>query len=99
MSNPSLYRRLVGSLVYFTVTCPNISYVVHQVSQYLSAPRSTHYAVVLRSLRDLKGTFFHGLFYFTQSTLILRAFFDVDGQEIPLIAGPPLIIAFFLVLL
>ena len=38
LSNPSLYRRLVGSLVYFTVTRPDISYVVHQVSQCLSDP-------------------------------------------------------------
>ena len=50
LSNPFLYRRLVGSLVYLTVTRPDISYVVHQVSQYLSAPRSTHYAVVLHIL-------------------------------------------------
>ena len=50
LSNPSLYRRLVGSLVYLTVTRPNTPYAVHQVSQYLSAPRSTHYAVVLRIL-------------------------------------------------
>ena len=36
LSNPSLFRRLVGSLVYLTVTHPEISYAVHQVSQYLS---------------------------------------------------------------
>ena len=78
LSNPSLYRLLVGSLVYLTVTRPDISYAVHQVSQYLSAPRSTHYAAVLCILRYLKGTIFHGLFYSTQSPLVLRVFSDAD---------------------
>ena len=32
LSNPSLYKCLVGSLVYLTITRPNISYAVHQVS-------------------------------------------------------------------
>ena len=63
LSNPSLYRRLVGSLVYLTVTHPDISYTIHQVSQYMSAPRSTHYAAVLRILRYLKSTLFHDFFY------------------------------------
>ena len=83
LSNPSLYRRLVGSVVYLTVTRPDISYVVHQVSQYLFAPRSTHYAAVLCILRYLKGTLFHGLFYSAQSPLVLRAFSDADWAGDP----------------
>ena len=69
LSNPSLYRRLVDSLVYLTVTRPDISYAVHQVSQYLSAPRSTHYAAVLHILRYLKGTF--SMVFSTQLSLLL----------------------------
>ncbi|RVW34123.1 Retrovirus-related Pol polyprotein from transposon RE2 [Vitis vinifera] len=56
------------------------------VSQYLSAPRSTHYAAVLRILRYLKGTLFHGLFYSAQSPLVLRAFSDADWAGDLLIA-------------
>ena len=78
MANPSLYRRLIGSLVYLTVTRLDISYAIHQVCQYLSTPRSTHYAAVLRILQYLKGTLFHRLFYSAQSPLILHAFSDAD---------------------
>ncbi|WKA06381.1 hypothetical protein VitviT2T_024283 [Vitis vinifera] len=67
----------------FLITRPDISYAVHQVSQYLSAPRSTHYAAVLRILRYLKGTLFHGLFYSAQSPLVLRAFSDADWAGDP----------------
>ncbi|XP_057981173.1 uncharacterized protein LOC131166603 [Malania oleifera] len=45
------YRQLVGSLIYLTVTRPNIAYAVHLVSQFMSAPRSVYYAAVPRILR------------------------------------------------
>ena len=83
MFNPSFYRRLVGNLVYLTITRLDISYVIHQVSQYLSALRSTHYAAILRILQYLKGTLFHDFFYSAQSPLILRAFSDADGAGDP----------------
>ena len=38
LSNPSLYKQLVGSVVYLTITRPNISCAVYQVNQYLFAP-------------------------------------------------------------
>uniref|UniRef100_A0A2N9IS94 Integrase catalytic domain-containing protein n=1 Tax=Fagus sylvatica TaxID=28930 RepID=A0A2N9IS94_FAGSY len=83
LSDPTLYRQLVGSLVYLIVTRPDMSYAVHQVSQFMSAPRSTHYAVVLRILRYLKGTLFHGLHFFAQSPLILRAYSDANWAGDP----------------
>ncbi|XP_052114389.1 secreted RxLR effector protein 161-like [Arachis duranensis] len=44
LDNPTLHRQLVGGLVCLTVTCPDIAYPVHVLSQFLSAPRTTHYA-------------------------------------------------------
>ena len=67
-------------------------------SQYLSAPRSTHYAVVLCILRYLKGLSF--MAFSTQLSLLLYSVHSLMliGQEIPLIAGPLRVIAFSLVL-
>ncbi|KAK2998542.1 hypothetical protein RJ639_023761 [Escallonia herrerae] len=59
----TLYRTLVGSLVYLTVTHPDIAYAVHLASQFLSARRTTHFVVVLHILRYIKGTLFHGLHF------------------------------------
>ena len=50
LADVTLYRQLVGSLIYLTDTCPDIFYAVHVVSQFMIAPRSPHYVVVLRIL-------------------------------------------------
>ncbi|KAI3678432.1 hypothetical protein L6452_37724 [Arctium lappa] len=81
LHDPTLYRQLVGSLVYLTVTRPDIAYAVHTVSQFMSAPCSDHYVVVLRILRYLKGTMFHGLHFKSTSSLTLRGFSDTDWNS------------------
>jgi hypothetical protein len=53
------YRHLIDSLDYLTVTRSNISYVVHQVSQFMAGPLSTHFSAILHIIRYLKGTLFH----------------------------------------
>jgi hypothetical protein len=83
LSDATLYRQLVGSLIYFTVTRPNISYAVHLVSQFMSAPRSTHYAAVLRILRYVKGTLFRGLHFSSCSSLELCSYSDADWAGDP----------------
>ncbi|GAV61385.1 hypothetical protein CFOL_v3_04912 [Cephalotus follicularis] len=83
LPDPTLYRQLVGSLIYLTVTRPDIAYAVHLVSQFMSAPRTTHFSAVLRILRYLKGTLFHGLHFSSESSLALHAFCDADWAGDP----------------
>ena len=70
------YKQLVGGLVYLIVTRPDISYVVHIVSKFMAAPRSFHYASILRMLQYLNRTIFCGLQFSFKSPLILRAYSD-----------------------
>ena len=63
LSDATLYRQLVRSLIYLTVTRLDISYAVHVVGQFMTAPRSPHYAVVHRILQYLKGTIFDNLHF------------------------------------
>ncbi|KAJ9551549.1 LOW QUALITY PROTEIN: hypothetical protein OSB04_015594 [Centaurea solstitialis] len=81
LQDPTRYRQLVGSLVYLTVTRPDIAYAVHTVSQFMAAPRSDHYAALLRILRYLKGTMFHEMHFSSTSSLVLRGFSDVDWDS------------------
>lgn len=71
LSNPTRYRQLVGALIYQTVSRPDIANAVHIVSQFVSAPRSVHYAAVLRILRYLRGTLSPSLFFPSTSTFVL----------------------------
>ncbi|KAL8154978.1 hypothetical protein AgCh_000370 [Apium graveolens] len=52
----SAYRRLVGRLIYLTVTRPDLSYPVQVLSQFLAHPRHDHLNVACKIVRYLKGT-------------------------------------------
>ena len=84
LSDATLYSQLVGSLIYLTITCPDISYAIHVVSQFMAAPRSPHYAVVLRILRYLKGIIFDSLHFSSHSSLTLQAYSDANWAGDPI---------------
>ena len=47
ISDATCYHQLVGSLIYLTVTHPDISHSVGMVGKFMDAPRFVHCAVVL----------------------------------------------------
>ena len=52
----TMYRQMIGSLMYLTNTRPNICFVVHTLSQFLTDPRHVHLIATKHILRYLKGT-------------------------------------------
>lgn len=63
LRDPTFYHRLIGSLVYLTITSPDISYDVNLVSQFMTAPRYLHLAVVRWIIRYLLLMPSFGLFF------------------------------------
>jgi hypothetical protein len=79
--DPTLYRTIVGSLVYLIITRPDIAYVAHVVSQFVASPTTIHRAVVLRILRYLRGTVFQSLLLSSTSSLEVRVYSDADHSS------------------
>jgi hypothetical protein len=73
----------VGSLVYLTVTRPDVAHAIHILSQFVSASTSIHFGHLLRVLRYLRGTTSQCLFYARNSLLQLYAYSDSTWASDP----------------
>ena len=52
----SMYRSLIGSLLYLTAIRPDILFIVSFLSKFMHSPRDTHLTAAKRVLRYIKGT-------------------------------------------
>lgn len=78
LKDSTRYRRLVGKLIYLTVTRPDIVYPVRTLSQFMHQPRLPHWDAAIRVLRYIKGTPGQGLLFSANNNLDLKAFCDSD---------------------
>lgn len=81
--DPSLYRKVIGSLQYLSLTRPDVAFTVNKLAQFMHLPSSSHWAALKRLLRYLKGTVDYGLFLPRSTTMPLRAFSDADWAGNP----------------
>ncbi|XP_020703286.2 uncharacterized protein LOC110114674 [Dendrobium catenatum] len=79
---PDHYRQITGALQYLTLTRPDLLYAVNFLCQHMHAPMQSHYLLLKRVLRYVKGTLTLGL-PIHSSTLELTGYADSDWATNP----------------
>ncbi len=83
VDDPDTYCKLVGKLIYLTITRLDISYIVSIVSQFMTSPRVLHMNAVMRILKYLKNAPGHGLFYRSFGHLRIEGYTDTNWARSP----------------
>jgi hypothetical protein len=74
----TIFRKLVGSLMYLTVTRPDIMYGISLISRFLDTPNNSHWKEGKSLLIYIAGTMNHGILYFTSNNMQLVGYTDSD---------------------
>ncbi|XP_021715956.1 uncharacterized protein LOC110683856 [Chenopodium quinoa] len=84
LSDPEMYRRLMGRLIYLSFTRPDLAYAVHILSQFMQQPRQDHWEAALRTVRYLKGCPGQGILFSSDCDLHITDWCDSDWVSCPL---------------
>ena len=83
LKDSNTYKRLIGKLLYLTVTKPDLAYSVGSLSQFLAQPRVPHMQVVCHVLPYIGATVGLGLFYSSSTLVKLKRFAESDWASSP----------------
>jgi hypothetical protein len=74
VEDTTMYKRIVGSLIYMIIIRLDLSYAIGVVSQFMETPRKPHLDAVRHILKYIKHTLECGIFYETQSQLQVHGY-------------------------
>ncbi|XP_050946539.1 uncharacterized mitochondrial protein AtMg00810-like [Cucumis melo] len=73
-----LYRSIIGSLLYFTTSRPDIGFAVGVYARYQASPRVSHLHSAKYILKYVLGTVDYGLWYTYDTSLLLVGYCDAN---------------------
>ncbi|XP_019238472.1 PREDICTED: uncharacterized protein LOC109218551 [Nicotiana attenuata] len=72
------YQRLIGKLLYLTVTRPDLAFCVQTLSQFLQQPKRSHMEATMRIVRYVKNHPGQGGLLSSNNKGTLEAYYDAD---------------------
>ena len=76
--SPTLYRSIIGSLLYLTTSRPDIAFSIGVHARYQATLKESHLIAVKRIIRYINGTPDYGLWYSKDSNACLAGYSDED---------------------
>ncbi|XP_047257514.1 uncharacterized mitochondrial protein AtMg00810-like [Capsicum annuum] len=83
LSDISSYQRLIGKLMYATITRPDITFFVQTLSQFMQHPKKSHWEEATRVLRYLKGFVGQGIWFKAKPDASLTCWCDSNWATYP----------------
>jgi hypothetical protein len=74
----TMYRRMIGSLMYLTNTRTDICFVLSTLRRYMVEPRGVHLIATKHAMRYMKGTIEYGIKYVSNHEIIPQGYTDSD---------------------
>jgi transposase InsO family protein len=74
----SLYRSMIGSLLYLTASRPDIAFNVGVCARFQANPKESHLNAVKRIIRYVNDTLLYGIWYSRETNLVVAEYSDAD---------------------
>jgi len=76
--DPSLYRCMIGSLLYLTANRPDIAFNVGVCTHFQANPKESHLTAVKRIIRYVNDTLLYGIWYSRETNLVVTGYSDAN---------------------
>jgi len=76
--DPSLYRSMIGSLLYLTASRPDIAFSVGVCVRFQVNPKESHLTTVKHIIRYVNDTLLYGIWYSRETNLVVAGYSDAD---------------------
>ncbi|GJU49499.1 retrovirus-related pol polyprotein from transposon TNT 1-94 [Tanacetum coccineum] len=80
-ANPNRFRSIVGSLLYLTISRPDLAFAASFLSRFMGEPSSSHLGAAKRVLRYVKGSLDLEIMFERNKVVKLEGYADSDWAE------------------